>query len=213
VVTIVSNVLEPHFPTTVLVREHSDVREINAGVISVIDKLYVDFVSTERNAATNGDSTTMGGYQTEAGMAFLDFDDPRVAQLKAEIVLPAVEHYLTEVYSVNPLFTPFTVKSWANRLSRGDWQAPHMHPKEYTIISGVYYVDVPTAPAPSGHIEFINPNLASVSLGGQIATRRHEPKTGQILLFPPYYMHFVHPLQGGSSRDVVAFDVSLDDRR
>lgn len=194
----------------VMVREHSGLEEINAGVASIVKALATELADTDRNAATNGESTTMGGFQTPADMAFLNRDEEPVKALRNQVILPAVEHYLGEVLGADPLFTPFVLKSWANILTRGHWQGPHMHPKEYTVISGVYYVAVPEAPAPSGRLEFINPNLSSVSLGAQSATRRHESKTGQILLFPPYYMHFVHPVQEDQQRIVVAFDVRLD---
>jgi hypothetical protein len=48
-----------------------------------------------------------------------------------------------------------------------------------------------------------------VSLGQQDASRNHQPKSGQIILFPPYYMHYVHPMRRAETRRVVAFDVRL----
>ena len=108
--------------------------------------------------------------------------------------------------------TPVSIASWAVSLNAGDWQAPHFHPKEYTVISGVYYVWVPEAPEPEGCLEFINPNLNAVSIGNQPSGHLHQPCTGQIILFPPYYMHFVHPLKTADQRHVIAFDVRLNHR-
>jgi hypothetical protein len=48
-----------------------------------------------------------------------------------------------------------------------------------------------------------------VSLGQQDASRNHQPKSGQIILFPPYYMHYVHPMRLDEKRRVIAFDVRL----
>lgn len=135
---------------------------------------------------------------------------PRLRELKGAVILPAVERYLDEVLDCDPMFTPFKMASWANVLHEGHWQAPHIHPKEYTIISGVYYVDVPSQPAPTGHLEFINPHPISVPLGAQTMTRSHQPVTGQLLLFPPYYMHYVNPMGKGGPRIVVSFDVRLN---
>jgi hypothetical protein len=55
--------------------------------------------------------------------------------------------------------------------------------------------------------------LNAVMLGNQDASRRHRPTAGQVILFPPYYMHYVHPLREESKRTVVAFDVKLTANR
>ena len=85
-----------------------------------------------------------------------------------------------------------------------------MDPKEHTLMSGIYYIEVPETLSPAGHLEFINPALASVAVGRQMSSRLHQPTNGQVLLFPPHYMHFVHPMAGKAIRSVIAFDVSLE---
>ena len=202
--------LEQHFPTMVMVREFEGVDSLNADLESVIDKLCAELSKTDQNAATNGDSTTKGGFQTPAKMSFLDLQDKAVSFLKGSIIFPSIEEYLAQVFNADPLYTAFKVKSWANQLGEGDWQSPHIHPSEYTVISGIYYVQVPEAIAPAGHLEFINPALAAVAIGGQQSSRLHKPFSGQIVLFPPHYMHFVHPISGPSKRSIVAFDVTLE---
>lgn len=202
--------LESHFPTMVMVRDYEGAEALNCDLEKTIKELSINLGQTNQNAATNGDSTTKGGFQTPADMVFLDLKNESVSYLKNHIILPAIEEYLLQVFNVDPLYTPFKVKSWANRLGEGDWQSPHMHPKEYTLISGIYYVEVPETLAPAGHLEFINPALASVAIGGQMSSRLHQPINGQVLLFPPHYMHFVHPMAGKAIRSVIAFDVSLE---
>ncbi|HEX6930363.1 MAG TPA: putative 2OG-Fe(II) oxygenase [Gammaproteobacteria bacterium] len=201
--------METHFPVNVLVRRHAGVQELHAGITAAVRALEMQYGGTDQNAATNDLSTTQGGFQTPPAMDFLELDNAAVRDLKQRIVLPAIEQYLQDVWDANPYLTPFLVKSWANILRRGHWQAPHMHPTEFTVISGVYYVDVPPLAEPSGCIEFINPHPISVSLGGQTATRRHQPQSGELLLFPPFYMHYVHPVVEDAERVVVAFDVRL----
>lgn len=201
---------ETHFPTVVMVRDYSGIEMLNNGLISVIVKLEEQFVDTNQNAAVNGDSTTRGGFQTAATMSFLDLGEISVKELKGKIILPGVERYLDEVLDCDPMFTSFKIASWANVLREGHWQAPHIHPKEYTIISGIYYVDVPNQPAPAGQLEFVNPHPISVSLGAQAMTRTHQPVTGQLLLFPPYYLHYVNPVGKGDPRIVVSFDVRMN---
>ena len=202
--------LESHFPTMVMVRDYEGIDDLNRNIEKTIKALSMELGQTHQNAATNGDSTTKGGFQTPADMVFLDMKDESVSYLKNHIILPTIEEYLLKVFNVDPLYTPFKVKSWANRLGEGDWQSPHMHPKEYTLISGIYYVEIPETIAPAGHLEFINPALASVAIGGQKSSRLHRPVNGQVILFPPHYMHFVHPMAGDAMRSVIAFDVSLE---
>ena len=209
-IRLLNDRLEQHFPTMVMVREHGGMEQLNSDLTQVIAGLDIELGKTSRNAATNGDSTTRGGFQTPADMAFLDLDDAAVKVLKAQIILPGIEEYLSQVFHADPLYTDFRIKSWANILGQGNWQSPHIHPKEYTLISGVYYAQVPATTAPSGHLEFINPVMASVAIGGQAATRLHRPEPGQLLLFPPYYMHFVHPVSSDQQRSIVAFDVRLN---
>jgi uncharacterized protein (TIGR02466 family) len=128
--------------------------------------------------------------------------------LRDEMVLPAVHDYLREVFGANPALVDYRLYSWANVLAAGHWQAPHAHPTEYNVISGVYYVQVPPRPEPEGWLEFLNPHPAS-TMHGDRNSRRHAPRAGQLLLFPPYYMHFVHPFHGDGERAIVSFDVRL----
>ena len=198
--------LEQHFPTPVLVRQHDDIELLN----DALSALITEISASESNAALSPSNTTQGGFQSAPEKDFLDRDNDAVRSLKGQIIWPAVESYLVQVLHSDPLMKPVSISSWAVSLNTGDWQAPHFHPREYTLISGVYYVSVPEAPEPEGCLEFINPNLNAVSIGNQMSGRLHRPKMGQVILFPPYYMHFVHPLKTGVTLHVVAFDVRLN---
>jgi len=197
--------LEQHFPTPVLLRSHTGIDELTNGLLQVMETAS----QNEANAASSADNTTQGGYQSADGERFLDRDDAAIRTLKGQIIWPAVESYLSQVLHCDPTFTPVSIFSWAVSLGACDWQAPHFHPKEYNIISGVYYVWVPDSPEPEGCLEFINPNLNAVSIGNQPSRHLHQPRTGQVILFPPYYMHFVHPQKVDAKRHVIAFDVRL----
>ena len=197
--------IEQHFPTPVLVRSHQPGDDLTAALVAAIEEARLN----ESNAAMSNENTTQGGFQTGGQQDFLERDAPALKILKGQIIWPAVERYLEEVLGCDPLLTPVSLASWAVSLGPGDWQAPHFHPKEYTLISGVYYVHVPDAPEPEGCLEFVNPNLNAVSMGNQPSGKLHRPATGQVILFPPYYMHFVHPMKRAESRHVIAFDVRL----
>ena len=198
--------LEQHFPTPFLIRQHNGIEALNDALIALIEQVS----ATEPNAASSSSNTTQGGFQSAAGEEFLDRDDDALRSLKGQIIWPAIESYLSQVLDCDPFITPVSISSWAVSLGAGDWQAPHFHPKEYTLISGVYYVSVPDSSEPEGCLEFVNPTLNAVSIGNQPSGRLHRPRTGQIILFPPYYMHFVHPLKSEVPRHVIAFDVRLN---
>ena len=203
----IDETLERHCPTPVLVRQHGGIEALNDALSALIEEV----ASAESNAAPSSSNTTQGGFQSAPGADFLDRDDEALRALKGQIVWPAIESYLSQVLDCDPFMTPVSISSWAVSLRAGDWQAPHFHPKEYTLISGVYYVAVPESPEPEGCLEFINPNLNAVSIGNQPSGRLHRPETGQLILFPPYYMHFVHPLKSSAApRHVIAFDVRLN---
>ena len=57
-----------------------------------------------------------------------------------------------------------------------------------------------------------NPHPIS-TMHGDSSSRRHQPAEGQLILFPPYYMHFVHPFKGDGERAVIGFDVRLQPPR
>lgn len=201
--------LEQHFPTPVMTLQYSGTDALNRDISEFIDTLTRELEPDHKNQAPLAENTTQGGYQTMPSLNVLHLPDPSMQQLKAEIVLPAIEHYLDQVLKVDPFFTPIEIHSWAVSLGPGDWQAPHLHPKEYTLMSGIYYVSIPTSPHPEGTLEFINPNPVSVSLGQQDATRNYRPKDSTVVLFPPYYMHYVHPIRAEGKRRIIAFDARL----
>lgn len=201
--------LEQHFPTPVLIQTHHGLEALNASLLDHIESLK----TKSDNAALDALNTTQGGFQSPANISYLDIENPSIAELKGEVIWPAIETYLAEVLEVDPLFTPLVISSWVVCLESADWQAPHIHPTEFGIISGIYYVEVPHLPEPEGCLEFINPNLNAVMLGNQNASRRHRPIAGQVIMFPPYYMHYVHPLRAKLRRTVIAFDVKLDTNR
>ena len=201
--------LEHHFSTPVLIQTHEGLEALNQSLLHQIEALK----AASKNAADDPLNTTQGGFQSSPDVSYLDTDHPSITSLRGEIIWPAIETYMIEALQVDPLFTPLTLSSWVVCLESGDWQAPHIHPTEYGVISGIYYVEVPGLPEPQGCLEFINPNLNAMMLGNQDASRRHRPTAGQVILFPPYYMHYVHPLKEEAKRTVVAFDVKLTANR
>lgn len=157
--------VEQHFPTTVLVRTFQAVNDLNTALQQRFDQLEHDPHADYTNEAPLSVNTTQGGYQTKRGLSVLELDYPEIRQLRQEIVMPSIEIYLAEVLNADPLFTPFEISSWVVSLGEGDWQAPHFHATEYTLISGIYYVNVPDCPPTRGHTRIYQPKPERGVLG------------------------------------------------
>lgn len=199
--------IEIHYPITVLQRDFQDAEEINASLLSNILTLEQDSKNKNNNAATTGKITTEGGYQTPLNFNYFEQKLDVVDTFKKTIILPAINDYLKEVFGNQSQSIQPWIVGWANILRDGNWQRPHFHPTQSNIISGVYYVKLPDNLTESeGCIEFINPMPISINHGFS-NTRKIKPKEGKLVLFPPFYMHYVYPFKSDQNRAVIAFDV------
>ncbi|MBU6470773.1 MAG: hypothetical protein KGL00_02840 [Gammaproteobacteria bacterium] len=200
---------EDHFPICVMVSHHVGLEALHRETFEVIRRLRDQHINdVQENAALSGGITTYGGYQTSRKMMFLNRPEPAVSRLRDEVVQPGVARYLAKAYD-NKVDTSRTrLVSWANILAAGDWQAPHMHPSVGNLASGVYYIHVPEKPAPEGCLEFLNPHPVAHHHGVSL-TRRLHPRAGDLIIFPPYYIHYVYPFKGDGERAILAFDVLL----
>ncbi len=198
---------ETHFPTTVMQREHPDSGDLNSALFGLIAALEDKYRGTEHDAVKEGMVTTQGGYQTSTRMNLFTMKDEAIARFRDQILMPAARSYLERVFEDQAgVLNPWPV-GWANVLRAGDWQGPHFHPTQNNVASGVYYVRLPAdTPPPQGCIEFLNPIPESVHHGFP-PNRRLHPREGKIVLFPPYYVHYVHPFRGPGERAIIAFDV------
>lgn len=199
--------VEVHFPTTVMVRSHDGLEVLNRELMRLIRDLEDRYADTDENAVRQGTISTQGGYQTSTRMNLMTLDNAAVVSFRDQVLLPAAREYLQQVFGEeSQQLNPWPV-GWANLLHGGDWQGPHFHPTDKNVASGVYYVHLPEEkPAPEGCLEFINPIPTSVNHGFPF-TRRVRPAEGRIVLFPPWYVHYVHPFRGEGERAIIAFDV------
>lgn len=200
---------ENHFPIPVMVSQHTEADGLNQALFDLIGTLSKEFRdSPQDNEAMTGTTTTYGGYQTSKKMLFLNRAEDCVRRLRQDLIAPGVERYLKHTYNGEIHANQARLVSWANILAAGDWQAPHMHPTAGNLASGVYYVHMPEKPKPEGCIEFLNPHPVAHHHGISL-TRRLYPREGDLIMFPPYYIHYVYPFKGGGDRAIVAFDVLM----
>ncbi|HEX5313808.1 MAG TPA: putative 2OG-Fe(II) oxygenase [Gammaproteobacteria bacterium] len=201
-----SETLEQHFPITVLERRLHDVETLNEKLFAWIRDMAARYGAGAENAAKSASISTQGGYQTSRRTNVFELDRPEIRSLRDRHVLPAVHRYLQTVFGEQARSFNPTLVGWSNLLAGGAWQSPHMHPTENNLASGVYYVHLPPLEPPEGCIEFLNPHPISVHHGFN-TTRRIVPEEGMLLLFPPFYLHYVHPFRGDGERAIIAFDV------
>jgi Putative 2OG-Fe(II) oxygenase len=199
--------IEIHYPTTVIQRQFTGVDGLNAELFALLNSLSERFANTPQNAVQSGLISTQGGYQTSTSMNLFTLNDEAIARFRDQMVLPAARDYLAHVFGEQAaIFNPWP-DGWANLLGDGDWQRPHFHPTHRNVVCGVYYVHIPEAkPEPQGNIEFFTPIQASVNHGFP-STRRLLPREGLMILFPPWYVHYVHPFRGAGQRAIIAFDI------
>ena len=114
----------------------------------------------------------------------------------------------------------WSLQAWPNVNRLGDYHDPHNHPHAY--LSGTYYVAVPESRAKlrtrddvrPGCISFYDPrasaNMTAIKGDGQIeAEYTVSPKPGEILLWPAFLLHFVHPNLSEEPRLSISFNVVL----
>jgi uncharacterized protein (TIGR02466 family) len=149
---------------------------------------------------------------------FLTAAHPTVEWLRDCVNRTTAEYFrqLKMAYAID-----WTVHGWANVNRLGDYHDPHNHPHCY--LSGTYYVQVPTDRAPlrtrsdvrPGCITFYDPRGPAVNTGAirgdPYIEPEHtvQPRPGQILLWPAFLMHFVHPNLSETPRISISFNVML----
>ncbi len=114
----------------------------------------------------------------------------------------------------------WSVQAWPNINLKGDYHNLHNHPHSW--LSGTYYVAVPDASGVATHrtdldpgaISFFDPrgqaNMGAIAGDGQFdPEHRVLPRAGQLLLWPSFLHHLVHPNLSDAPRISISFNVVL----
>lgn len=114
----------------------------------------------------------------------------------------------------------FTLQAWANVNRLGDYHNLHNHPHAW--LSGTYYVHVPEEgtrlPGRSDRtpnaISFFDPrpqaNMLAIRGDGQVdPEHRVQPKAGELMVWPAFLHHLVHPNLSEEPRISVSFNAVL----
>ncbi len=171
--------------------------ELNRGLVEVIERM--------RSADAGVVRSNVGGWHSDND--FLHSEDASVQRLQT-MIRDVVNGALASTSEGVP--PRFALEAWANVLGRGHYHSVHCHPN--AIWSGCYYVtgNPGAGDAFSGKLELLDPRLgASVahhpgsSLYGRFLL---DPRPGQIIVFPGWLQHQVHPHAGDAPRITVAFN-------
>jgi uncharacterized protein (TIGR02466 family) len=157
--------------------------------------------------------SNVGGWHSD--LEFLQRDLPCARELaqRVERVINELTRRVARPQAA-PQRIRFDVESWANVLGPGGYHSLHNHPNAFW--SGVYYVTdneaVDDHPL-SGKLELVDPrpgaSLRYADLTNLYGRFLLSPRAGQMIVFPSWLQHFVHPYFGGAERISVAFNVSI----
>jgi len=130
----------------------------------------------------------------------------------------AILDYATELgidYSLE-----WTLQGWANINRLGDYHNLHNHPHSW--LSGTYYVSIPDqknaqtnrSDLNPGAISFFDPrpqaNMNAIKGDGQVDPEfRKLPANGELMIWPAFLHHLVHPNASEEARISVSFNVVL----
>jgi uncharacterized protein (TIGR02466 family) len=190
------------WPTLILRRRLPGHEAANQALLAVIE----DLEAGNRDLTTDYRQTNL-----------LGLEHPATGWLKDCVNKTAID-YLKRVGLAYPV--DWRLQGWANVNRRGDYHDPHNHPHAY--LSGTYYLRVPEQPAAletrrdlrPGAISFYDPrgavNMSAIKDDPQIeAEYTVLPEAGEILLWPAFLFHFVHPNLADEPRVSVSFNLVL----
>ena len=155
----------------------------------------------------------------------LDYSKKLVGQVKQEFQLPKafvkknlekvitkeVKNYIKKTTGKNT--SKVNIKNfWVVRQYNNEYNPIHFHDGH---ISGVGYLKIPPFRSSSkkivktdGSIDFISGNKMLLSE----SIHNHQPKTGDVILFPHYLMHTAYPVKSKGERRSFSFNLEIDQR-
>ena len=153
----------------------------------------------------------------------LDYSKKLVGQVKQEFQLPKafvqknlekvitkeVKNYIKKTTGKNT--SKVNIKNfWVVRQFNNEYNPIHFHDGH---ISGVGYLKIPSFKSSSkkliktdGSIDFISGNKMLLSE----SIYNHQPKTGDVILFPHYLMHTAYPFKSIGERRSFSFNLEID---
>ena len=155
----------------------------------------------------------------------LDYSKKLVGKVKQEFQLPKafvkknlekvitkeVKNFIKKTTGKNT--SKVNIKNfWVVRQFNNEYNPIHFHDGH---ISGVGYLKIPSFRSSSkklvktdGSIDFISGNKMLLSE----SIHNHQPKTGDVILFPHYLMHTAYPFKSNGERRSFSFNLEIDQK-
>jgi len=155
----------------------------------------------------------------------LDYSKKLVGKVKQEFQLPKafveknlkkvitkeVKNYIKKTTGKNT--SKVNIKNfWVVRQFNNEYNPIHFHDGH---ISGVGYLKIPSFRSSSkklvktdGSIDFISGNKMLLSE----SIHNHQPKNGDVILFPHYLMHTAYPFKSNGERRSFSFNLEIDQK-
>ena len=155
----------------------------------------------------------------------LDYSKKLVGQVKQEfqltkafvkknlekVITKEVKNYIKKTTGKNT--SKVNIKNfWVVRQFNNEYNPIHFHDGH---ISGVGYLKIPSFRSSSkklvktdGSIDFISGNKMLLSE----SIHNHQPKTGDVILFPHYLMHTAYPFKSNGERRSFSFNLEIDQK-
>jgi len=187
------------FPSTIWVH---DVKPEVAGPLNarLIDEL--DRLLAAKPARAPGET-----WQTEASL----HERPAFKEL-ADIMRAAAKSVLDRL---DVQYGPFEITGcWANVNPKGGIHPAHNHPNNY--LSGVYYLQIPDG---ADAIQFHDPRPQGMMIWPRVKNYNQynsivanvRVRAGQLIVFPSWLVHSVHPIPNQAVRISVSFNIMFSD--
>jgi uncharacterized protein (TIGR02466 family) len=183
---------------------------------SALNEAFKTAVRARRESDPGVKKSNWNGWQSDADM--LSWGGRPAAQL--------AEHFLKLCNNFTAFSsTDFTwsVEMWANLSSAGSANEAHIHPG--AVWSSVYYVEDGYAgssePDLGGELVLYDPRMPFIRmLPFELRYRKPDgtaaetqvsirPVAGQIVMFPPWLYHSVHPFSGAGTRISIAMNATV----
>ncbi|MDY6921196.1 MAG: TIGR02466 family protein [Pseudomonadota bacterium] len=195
----------PAFATPLINHHWPDSAPLNRQLAELVERLAGEQRGLQKS--------NVGGWHSD--LQFLQRTEPFVVALRQRLN-QLVEQLNRAVarQDATPEDLTYRLEGWANKLGFGEYNSLHCHPNSFW--SGVYYVTGNEAPPEhpfSGKLELLDPrpgaSLAYAEQTNLYGRFLINPVPGQVVVFPSWLQHQVHPCFSEQPRISVAFNVIL----
>ncbi|WP_171006917.1 TIGR02466 family protein [Shimia litoralis] len=164
-----------------------------------------------RSADAGVSKSNRGGWHSKGNL----FENEYPCFQKVQTAAKEAVYQVTRKVSskVDPEALRLKMFAWMNANPTSGYNAPHTHPGAHW--SGVYYVSQPNVEnGSSGMIEFLDPrsdlpHWRILEASAFRAKRTIRPMAGELIIFPSYLVHWVHPNENSDDRVTIAFNATF----